>query len=55
MRRSAWTALAVVGLLAAGSLLHAEVKSGPAVGQSVRAFNPQHVTGSDAGKSSCLV
>jgi hypothetical protein len=45
---------------AAGALLlcspaPAEVKSGIEVGESVKAFNPQHVTGPDAGKSSCLV
>jgi len=33
----------------------ADVKSGIEVGESVKAFNPQHVTGPDAGKSSCLV
>ena len=48
-----------LSLLTAGLLVlntaNADVNSGLAVGDSVRAFNPQHVTGPDAGKSACLV
>jgi hypothetical protein len=47
--------LAAAGVLLFGSLAAADVKSGLEVGQSIKAFNPQHVTGPDAGKSSCLV
>jgi hypothetical protein len=53
-RVSLW-AVAAAGVLLCGSPAAADVKSGIEVGQSVKAFNPQHVTGPDAGKSSCLV
>jgi hypothetical protein len=46
---------AVTGALLLGVPALADVKSGIEVGESVKAFNPQHVTGADAGKSSCLV
>jgi len=49
----AW--LAAAGVLLFSGLAAADVKSGIPVGQAVKAFNPQHVTGPDAGKSSCLV
>jgi len=55
MARVSLPALAAAGVLLWGSLAPADVKSGIEVGQSVKAFNPQHVTGPDAGKSSCLV
>jgi len=55
MARVSLPALAAAGGLLWGSLAPADVKSGIEVGQSVKAFNPQHVTGPDAGKSSCLV
>jgi hypothetical protein len=32
-----------------------EIKSGPQVGEKVRAFQPLHVTGLDKGKKRCLV
>ena len=47
--------LAAAGTLLLCSSAPAEIKSGIAVGESIKAFNPQHVTGPDAGKSSCLV
>jgi hypothetical protein len=47
--------VAVAVVLLFGSLANAQAQSGIAVGDSVRAFNPQHVTGPDAGKSACLV
>ena len=53
-RVSMLTAAAVVALLVS-STTAADVKSGIPVGESVKAFNPQHVTGPDAGKSACLV
>ncbi|HKA05914.1 MAG TPA: hypothetical protein VKD71_01570 [Gemmataceae bacterium] len=46
---------AVAGALLLAGPAPADVKSGIEVGESVKAFNPQHVTGPDAGKSSCLV
>jgi hypothetical protein len=46
---------AVVSALLASSVMAADVKSGIPVGESIKSFNPQHVTGPDAGKSSCLV
>ena len=49
-----WLAAAGV-LLFSGLAAAGDLKSGIPVGQSVKAFNPQHVTGPDAGKSSCLV
>jgi hypothetical protein len=49
------TAAAIAGVLLLVGRSPAEVKSGIEVGESVKAFNPQHVTGPDAGKSSCLV
>jgi hypothetical protein len=53
-RVSLWAA-GVAGLLVVGQATPADIKSGIEVGQSIRAFNPQHVTGPDAGKSACLV
>jgi ethanolamine utilization microcompartment shell protein EutL len=55
MPRVSLPALAAAGVLLLGGPAVADVKSGIDVGQSVKAFNPQHVTGPDAGKSSCLV
>lgn len=55
MSRVLFLAAAAAGVLLASGPASADVKSGIAVGESVRAFNPQHVTGPDAGKSSCLV
>lgn len=55
MTRVSLMAAAAVGVLLVGSTTGADVKSGIPVGESVKAFNPQHVTGPDAGKSSCLV
>lgn len=52
--RHVWLATCMLGALSAASC-YAEVKSGPEVGKGVGVFNPQHVTGSDAGKASCLV
>jgi hypothetical protein len=54
MARVALPAIAAAVLLW-GSFAAADVKSGIEVGKSIKAFNPQHVTGPDAGKSSCLV
>ena len=54
MRNVAWCTFALAGSLVAISC-YAEVKSGPEVGKSVGVFNPQHVTGSNAGQASCLV
>jgi hypothetical protein len=54
MVRVSLSAIAAAVLLWGGSAA-ADVKSGIEVGQSIKAFNPQHVTGPDAGKSSCLV
>jgi hypothetical protein len=54
MFRVCLAAAAVAGGLFAGPAV-ADVKSGIPVGESVKAFNPQHVTGPDAGKSACLV
>jgi hypothetical protein len=48
-------AAAAVGALLVSSTTGADVKSGIPVGESIRSFNPQHVTGPDAGKSACLV
>lgn len=48
-----YSSAAVLMLL--GSIAMADVKSGPEVGKGVGAFNPTHVTGPDAGKSSCPV
>ena len=53
-RVSLWAA-GVAGLLLVGPASPADLKSGIKVGESIRAFNPQHVTGPDAGKSACLV
>jgi hypothetical protein len=39
----------------AAAALAAELKSGIQVGESVKSFSPLHVTGPDAGKTSCLV
>lgn len=55
MRAARIAAVMAAGLLIATGTLTAEVKSGVEVGKSVKAFNPQHVTGPDAGNSSCLV
>jgi hypothetical protein len=55
MARVSLPALAAAGVLLIGSPAGADVKSGIEVGQTIKAFNPQHVTGPDAGKSSCLV
>jgi hypothetical protein len=52
-RAVTWAAVAGAILLAGRA--PAEVKSGIEVGEAIKAFNPQHVTGPDAGKSSCLV
>ena len=46
---------AAAGFLLLGGPATADVKSGIEIGESIKAFNPQHVTGPDAGKSSCLV
>ena len=46
---------AAAGVLLVAGRVPADVKSGIEVGESIKAFNPQHVTGPDAGKSSCLV
>ncbi|HKB04203.1 MAG TPA: hypothetical protein VKD90_18410 [Gemmataceae bacterium] len=54
MFRVSVTAAVVAGVLLVGPA-PADVKSGIPVGESVKAFNPQHVTGPNAGKSSCLV
>lgn len=43
------------GLVWAGGVLAAELKSGLQVGDIVKSFSPQHVTGDSAGKSACLV
>jgi hypothetical protein len=43
-----------VGLLAVVGV-GAELKSGPEVGKSVRAFNPLNVTGAAAGEKVCQV
>lgn len=50
----ATASIAAVALLAGGTLAD-DLKSGPAVGQSVGAFLPLNVTGPDAGKAACLV
>jgi hypothetical protein len=56
MARVSLPALAAAGVLLWGGLAAADdLKSGIPIGESVKAFNPQHVTGPDAGKSSCLV
>ena len=55
MARVSFWAAGIAGLLVAGPASSADIKSGIEVGQSIRAFNPQHVTGPDAGKSACLV
>jgi hypothetical protein len=55
MARVSLPALAAAGVLLLSGPAAADVKSGIPVGQSVKAFNPQHVTGPDAGKASCLV
>ena len=47
--------LAPIALLVFAGLAFGDVKSGIAVGESVKAFNPQNVTGPDAGKAACLV
>jgi hypothetical protein len=42
--------------LLAGSVLAADVKSGPQAGDRIPgAFNPLNVTGDDAGQKRCLV
>ena len=43
------------GLLLLGNAHAADIKSGLQVGESVKSFSPLHVTGPDAGKTSCLV
>ena len=43
------------GVLLVSSAAAADIKSGIPVGESIKAFSPQHVTGPNAGKSSCLV
>jgi hypothetical protein len=43
-----------VGVLAVAGV-GADLKSGPEVGKSVRAFNPLNVTGDDAGEKRCQV
>jgi hypothetical protein len=50
MFRASLLLFAVTGCAFAG-----EIQSGIPVGESVKAFSPQHVTGPDAGKASCLV
>lgn len=55
MTRVSLLAAATSVLVLAGPVPAADLKSGIPVGESVKAFNPQHVTGPDAGKSSCLV
>lgn len=55
MARVSYWAAGVAGLLVVSQATAADIKSGIEVGESIRAFNPQHVTGPDAGKSSCLV
>jgi hypothetical protein len=55
MARVSLPALAAAGVLLFCGPAAADVKSGIEVGQAIKAFNPQHVTGPDAGKSSCLV
>lgn len=47
-------AVACVGLVA-GAGMAGELKSGPAVGKGVPAFNPLNVTGDDAGEKRCQV
>lgn len=55
MFRVSQFATAIAGIAFVASLYAADLKSGPQVGKSVTPFNPTHVTGPDAGKSSCLV
>jgi hypothetical protein len=56
MNRLSLVAACVVGAVAAGSLLAAELKSGPQVGDSIPGpFHPLNVTGPFAGKKQCLV
>ena len=50
----AGSALAVA-LLLGGALVAADLKSGPQVGDSVGAFEPENVTGRFAGTKRCLV
>ena len=49
------SSLMAAGVLLIGSACFAEVKSGIPVGESIKSFNPQNVTGPNAGKSACLV
>jgi hypothetical protein len=42
-------------MLLAGSLLAAELQSGPQKGQGCNPFNPSNVTGQFAGTKQCLV
>lgn len=55
MFRSYAPLLALACFAVAGDSRGADLKSGIAVGELVKAFSPRHVTGPDAGKSSCLV
>ena len=55
MTRVFLVATAVAGVLFASSALTAELKSGPQVGDLMNAFNPEHLTGPNVGKNSCLV
>jgi hypothetical protein len=55
MTRHSILAIATVSSLLVTSLAIADIKSGIPVGGSIKAFNPQHVTGPDAGKTACLV
>ncbi len=55
MVRASQFAIAIAGVALAATLYAADLKSGPDVGKGVTPFNPTHVTGPDAGKSSCLV
>jgi hypothetical protein len=44
-----------VALLIGGAVVAADLKSGPQVGDSCGAFEPDNVTGKFAGKKQCLV
>lgn len=55
MRKTIVAGSALAMALLIGSALAADLTSGPQIGASVAAFEPENVTGPAAGKKRCLV